>query len=106
MVCPVRRRDDMTHAQFVDHWLGRHVPLALEHHPGLSRYVTNVVDARLSPDAEEWDGIAELHFASAEDLRRGLFDSAAGEAIIRADIERFIGRTFAFFVAEYVQRRS
>src|SRR5262249_32824795 len=37
----VRRPDDMSHAAFVEHWLHRHVPLALVHHPGLHKYVTN-----------------------------------------------------------------
>jgi len=104
MMCPIRRRDGMSHDEFVEHWLTRHVPLALEHHPGLSRYVTNVVDERLSPSGEDWDGVAELHFASAEDLSRGMFDSPAGEREIRRDIERFIGHTFPYFVAEYVQK--
>lgn len=105
LVCPVRRRPDLDHDQFVAHWLGRHVPLALRHHPGLSAYVTNVVDGRPDGSAAEWDGIAELHFASEDALRTGLFDSPAGEAAIRADIERFIGFTAAYRVAEYVQRR-
>ena len=104
MVCPIRRREGMTHADFVEHWLTRHVPLALRHHPGLCRYVTNIVDQRLSPAGEEWDGVAELHFASAEDMQSGFFDSPAGEAEIRRDIERFIGHTFPYFVAEYVQK--
>src|SRR5262249_44032712 len=104
MMCPVRRKEGMSHAEFVDHWLGRHVPLALKHHPGMSRYVTNVVDQRLSPTGEDWDGFAELHFASADDMSRGLFDSPDGEAEIRRDIERFIGHTFPYFVAEHVQK--
>jgi uncharacterized protein (TIGR02118 family) len=105
MIAPIRRREGMTHAQFVDHWLGTHVPLALRHHPGMCRYVTNVIEQKLSPTGTEWDGIAELHFATAEDLRRGLFDSKEGEQVIRADIERFIGGTYPYFVSEYVQRR-
>ena len=106
MICPVRRREGMSHAEFVDHWLGRHVPLALEHHPGLSRYVTNVVDERLSAGGEEWDGVAELHFANAADLQRGLFASAEGESLIRRDMQRFIGHTFAYMAGEYVLKRS
>lgn len=104
MVCPVRRRDGMSHDEFVEHWLDRHVPLALRHHPGLSRYVTNVVEEKLSPAGEAWDGIAELHFASPEGMSRGMFDSPAGEREIRRDMERFIGQTFPHFVAEYVQK--
>jgi uncharacterized protein (TIGR02118 family) len=105
LVCPVRRRPDLTHAAFVDHWLQRHVPLALRHHPGLIRYVTNVVDQPLG-DAEPLDGIAELCFADEQSLRSGMFDSPEGERVVREDIARFIGATAAYRVGEYVQKRS
>ncbi|MBI4518431.1 MAG: EthD domain-containing protein [Deltaproteobacteria bacterium] len=105
LICPVMRRADMSHAEFAGHWLNRHVPLALRHHPALSCYITNVVDEQLSPTGEAWDGIAELHFAKPEDLWQGFFDSQAGEQIIRQDIERFIGRGGAYRVAEYVEKR-
>lgn len=104
LVCPIVRRPDMTHAAFVEHWLTRHAPLALRHHPGLSRYVTNVVDETLPPTDRKLDGIGELHFPSAEALANGLFDSVAGERIIREDMARFIGHTAAYRVAEYVQK--
>lgn len=99
----VRRPDGMSHAAFVEHWLDRHVPLALRHHPGLHKYVTNVVDERLGA-APEWDGIAELHFPSVEAMRIGFFDSPEGERVIRDDMRRFIGHTWGYDVAEYVQR--
>jgi uncharacterized protein (TIGR02118 family) len=99
----VRRPDGMTHEGFVEHWLHRHVPLALRHHPGLHKYVTNVVDARLG-DAPEWDGIAELHFPSVEAMRNRFFDSPEGERIIREDMPRFIGLTWGYDVAEWVQK--
>jgi uncharacterized protein (TIGR02118 family) len=104
LVCPLRRRADLSHEQFVAHWLGTHVPLALEHHPQMVRYVTNVVDDRLSPDAPAWDGFAEISFASADEARTRLFASPESERIIRDDIARFIGHTFAYWVGEYVQR--
>lgn len=102
LLCPVRRRQNMTHDQFVDHWLGRHVPLALRHHPGLVKYVTNVVDEHLSEEGETWDGFAELHFASERDLKERMFDSADGERIILEDVARFIGHSMPYRVAEYV----
>jgi len=104
LICPLERPAAMTHQAFVEHWLERHVPLALRHHPGMSQYATNVVDASLADSTPELDGIAELHFASTDALARGMFDSPAGERIIREDIGRFIGRTAAYRVAEYVQR--
>ena len=41
------------------------------------RYVTNVVDQRLSNDGPDWDGFAEISFASAADARERLFAIAA-----------------------------
>ncbi len=99
----VRRPDGMTHAEFAEHWLERHVPLALRHHPGLHKYVTNVVDERLG-DAPDWDGIAELHFPSREIMRAQFFDSPEGERIIAEDMKRFIGFTWGYDVAEHVER--
>lgn len=99
MFCPVRRRPDLSHAAFVEHWLTRHVPLALAHHPHMTRYVTNVVDARLSSGAPDWDGFAEISLAS----RAAIFADAAGERLIRDDMARFIGGTGAYVVGEYVQ---
>jgi uncharacterized protein (TIGR02118 family) len=103
MFCPVRRRPGMTHEEFVDHWLNRHVPLALQHHPGLARYVTNVVDQRVSPAGEEWDGFGELHFARRDDFEKRFFGGAESERVIREDIPRFIGHSVGYIVAEHVQ---
>jgi len=104
LVCPLRRRDGMTHKSFVEHWLRRHVPLALRHHTGLVKYVTNVVDEQLSDGSEDWDGFAELHLGSDGDWRRQLFPSPEAERAIRDDIALFIGQTFAYRVAEYVEK--
>jgi uncharacterized protein (TIGR02118 family) len=104
LICPVVRRPELTHAAFVDHWLHKHLPLAQAHHPGTSKYVTNVVDTRLSETGPELDGIAELHFPSEEALRERMFDSPEGARIIHADVARFIGRSAAYRVAEYPQK--
>ena len=104
MFCPLRRRADLTHEQFVEHWLTRHVPLALEHHPHMVRYVTNVVDQRLAGTGAEWDGFAEIAFASSADVGERLFASPEGERIVRDDIARFIGHTFPYLVGVYAQK--
>jgi len=104
LFCPVRRHDALDHQAFVAHWLERHVSLALRHHPGLSRYVTNVVDARLDDGAEPWDGFAELYFPSGAARATGMFDSPEGERVIRDDVARFIGHTGAYLVAEHRYR--
>ncbi len=97
------RAPGMTRAAFRAHWLERHVPLALRHH-ATTRYVTNVVDERLSGDGPDYDGFGELAFASAEDVRGRIYLSPAGQAEIEADIPRFIARVHAYLVAEYVER--
>ena len=79
------------------------LPNALRHHPGMAKYVTNVVEQRLG-DGPDWDGIAELHFPSVEAMRTGFFDSPEGERLIREDMGRFIGLTWGYDVAEHVQR--
>ena len=104
LVCPVRRRADLSREAFLDHWFGTHVALARAHHPGLVRYVTNVVERRLGTDGEPWDGFTELHFRSAADIAGGLFDSPEGERIVREDIGKFLSHAGFYRVAEYIHR--
>jgi uncharacterized protein (TIGR02118 family) len=106
LLCPLVRRPDLSHEAFVAHWLERHVPLALAHHPEMTRYVNHVVDAVLSPSAPPLDGIAALHFPSLEAVTERLFDSPDGERAVRADVARFIGHTAPYRVAEYVAKRG
>jgi uncharacterized protein (TIGR02118 family) len=86
----VPRVPALTREQFADHWTNVHGPLALRHHPGIARYVQNIVLRTLTPDAPDWDGIAELHFVRTEDFTERMHDSAEGKAIVRADVARFI----------------
>jgi uncharacterized protein (TIGR02118 family) len=75
---------------FAAHWSDDHAPLARKHHPTLRRYVQNVVVSRLTDDAPDIDGIAELSFASVDDMRHRMFDSEEGQAVIAADVATFI----------------
>jgi uncharacterized protein (TIGR02118 family) len=102
LVCPVQRRSDLSREAFIEHWLGTHAPIARAHHPGLTRYFTNVVERRLGSGGEAWDGFTELHFASAELIAGGLFDSPEGERAVRDDIALFIGHAGLYRVAEHV----
>jgi uncharacterized protein (TIGR02118 family) len=86
----VRRARGLTREDFARHWTQVHAPLARTHHPGVCRYVQNVVIHTLTPDAPDVDGIAELGFASLDDLRERMYDSPAGQEIIAADVREFI----------------
>jgi uncharacterized protein (TIGR02118 family) len=88
----------LTRAQFAAHWQEIHAPLASKHHPTIWRYVQNVFVERLTVDAPEIDGVAELSYRSYEDWRDRKFDSPEGQAIITADIPRFLDTTSAWHV--------
>ena len=102
-VAAVRRAEGLTHDDFVRGWLDRHVPLVLAD-ARVRGYKTNVVDARLSADAPEYDGIAELHFDSAADLDAHIRMSRDETKRIRGDIQRFVAQATTYRVTEYVQR--
>ena len=105
MFCPLRRRADLTHEQFVEHWLTAHVPLALEHHPHMVRYVTNVVDQRLSPHRPRVGRLRrDLIRQRRRRRQRACSPRPEGERIVRDDIARFIGHTFPYLVGAYVQK--
>jgi uncharacterized protein (TIGR02118 family) len=88
----LRRAPTLTRAQMAAHWSDRHTPLVRRHHPGFWQYVQNVVVEPVTADAPEVDGVAEMHFRSAADLRERFYDSDEGRAIIAADVELFLDR--------------
>jgi uncharacterized protein (TIGR02118 family) len=87
----VRRSAGMAdRAAFARHWSEVHAPLARRHHPGLCRYVQHVIDRPLTDEPDDFDGIAELGFATMDDLRHRMYDSDEGRAIVAADIATFL----------------
>ncbi|MDQ3146540.1 MAG: EthD family reductase [Actinomycetota bacterium] len=86
----VHRLPDASHGQFAEHWSSVHAPLARRHHPGLVRYVQNVVVAALTPGAGDLDGVAELGFGDERDLHERRYDSPEGRAAVGRDVARFI----------------
>ncbi|ELZ14281.1 ethyl tert-butyl ether degradation EthD [Halovivax asiaticus JCM 14624] len=65
------RQEDMTHDEFIDHWQNNHTPIAREI-TGVVKYDTVVPT---DPDAQPFDGIAELYF---EDID-ALYDALGSE---------------------------
>jgi hypothetical protein len=90
MVALMRRRPDLTHDEFAEHWTECHAPLALAHHAGLYDYTQNVVTERLTAAADEIDGIAELGFGTRTDFETRFYDSDDGRRMIREDVHRFL----------------
>jgi uncharacterized protein (TIGR02118 family) len=98
------RKDHLTHAQFVKHWVEIHAPLA-HAVPGLRRYVqSHIVEERTRPDIPampgEVDGIAELWFDDRESMTSAMSKPEA--KALHADGALFIGRIKSWVVEEKV----
>ena len=86
----MRRLAGISPEEFAQRWCEGHWPLVAKHHPGLSGYTQNVVQATLGEAEPAWDGLAELQFATAADMRDRMYDSEAGKQIIWDDIAGFL----------------
>jgi uncharacterized protein (TIGR02118 family) len=96
------RKPELTHEQFVQHWLNIHGPLARAV-PGVRRYVqSHIVGTRTRPDIPETDieidGIAELWYDDQAALAR----AAATPEMKRLtdDGALFIGQIKSYVVKE------
>jgi uncharacterized protein (TIGR02118 family) len=96
------RKRDLTHKEFLRHWVEVHAPLA-HGVPGLLRYVqSHIREERTRPDISttpvEVDGIAELWFEDEAAMKR----AAESEEMKRlhADGALFIGSIKTFTVEE------
>jgi hypothetical protein len=95
----LRRKEGLTHEQFVDHWLHVHVPLVFKHVLGIGRYVTNVIEGAVVPGGAEIDGIVEVHYTEPR-----TFDSPEGERIMADDVASFLSTPNRHLVGEYTFR--
>jgi uncharacterized protein (TIGR02118 family) len=96
------RKPELTHEQFVKHWLEIHAPLA-HAVPGLKRYVQSHIleefrRADIPTSAVQVDGIAELWFEDRASMERAL--ASPQMAALHADGALFIGANKTFVVEE------
>jgi uncharacterized protein (TIGR02118 family) len=96
------RRPEISHEEFVRHWVDVHAPLA-HAVPRLKRYVqSHILAERTRPDIAaldvEIDGIAELWYDSMEDLQHAM--SSPQAKILHDDGATFIGRIKTLTVEE------
>jgi uncharacterized protein (TIGR02118 family) len=92
-----RKRADLSHEQFVAHWVNVHAPLA-RHLPKLRRYSINVVDRARHPDFP-YDGFSELWFDSRADCEAA-FASPQGVAVL-ADLRNYVDGVEPLFLEEH-----
>jgi uncharacterized protein (TIGR02118 family) len=82
----VKRRPDLSFADFRAHYLNNHAPLARVHHPGIARYVQNY----LPPGEGLVDAISELWFRSEDDARSRFYRDDESRRVIAEDVRRFV----------------
>ena len=88
----VKRRADLTLAQFKDYWLTRHAlheRRAIETTP-LQKVVASIAtgEVALGGTVSPFDGMVALHFGSLEDARAAM--SGPGTAAMREDAKNFV----------------
>ncbi|MFF4250675.1 EthD domain-containing protein [Streptomyces sp. NPDC001663] len=117
LVCAIRRRPDLSPAEFYHYWLYNHGPLARKQVKKLggNRYVqshtnnaalSNVIATSRGQVGQALDGVTEVWFPSREALVKALASPEGEQANLRlAEDERnFIDlpRSSYFFTKEYV----
>lgn len=88
------RKEGMTHEEFVDYWQTNHTPIARDIE-GVVKYSTV---QPVTPEAAEFDGLAELYFDDLDALHDALgsegsrdYDPAKGKAKeAREDVDNFL----------------
>lgn len=95
----IERRQGISQLEAFRHW-DEHIPLAVEIHHKALRYRQFRFTEKLSPEAPDYVGFAVLDFASAQDLRTGLFRNEADVAVISEDVAEFIGRSDVLYGTE------
>ncbi|WP_332899148.1 EthD domain-containing protein [Haladaptatus sp. CMSO5] len=105
------RKEGMSHEAFVDYWQTNHVPIAREIE-GVVKYATVLP---VTPEAAEFDGLAELYFEDLDALHDALgsegsrdYNPAMGKAKeAREDVDNFLDiQRRPRFIGEVVVQRD
>jgi len=92
----IRRLDGTTPAQFADHWMNVHAPMA-RRLPHLRAYTQNLVVAGTPGEETLLDGMADMRFG--DDGAAAAFASPIGQRLI-ADTPSFCGGAISFTMHE------
>ena len=92
----VRKRPELTHAEFLARWSGEHVEIARRLR-GLRGYVIYILEGEDSP----YDGIAITTFDSREEAERAFADPELAEGLRRTRDE-FAESVEVYFAEEHI----
>ena len=98
------RKPEISHEEFVKHWVEIHAPMARAC-PGIGRYALTIVKSAstrkdVAPFEIQVDGIAELWFKSQADF--DAYSTSPATKRLRDDGATFIGREIDFITEEKV----
>jgi uncharacterized protein (TIGR02118 family) len=93
----VRRKPDLTPAEFIAHWTGPHAAIVRQL-PGVRGLRFGVVEAWSPPEAA-WDGVGEVWFDSIEDAEAA-FATEPYLSMLVADRKLFMAEAQSCFVQE------
>lgn len=96
----VKRRPDLSPAEFAAYWIGEHTPFTAEV-PGLRAYRCYPVSGE-QEGTPPYDGVAILSFDDEADYRAALAGPAFAAAFADAPNFQDTDATTAFFAAEHV----
>jgi hypothetical protein len=83
-----RAPSDLAHDEFVTRYR-EHADVARVHHPGIRRYVQDIVTSQTGEDRWMFDAISELHFAGPEQYENNFWLSDDSRDVVARDVERF-----------------
>jgi uncharacterized protein (TIGR02118 family) len=108
LLAAMRRSPELSHEAFDAHWREVHAPLAVRQNPGLWEYRQNAVLAVETPGSPDFDGIAVLGFASADECRFRLHGSPDDGAALLADLAGVLdlSRSESTVTGEYLLRSA
>jgi uncharacterized protein (TIGR02118 family) len=101
----VKRSPNMTHDEYVEHYLETHAPLTLDHVEGLEKYVVSFITPDES-DPDRPDVVVEMYWTDLDAFVNIRFDSAEGQQLITDDMQLSMGESTPFVVEEYVLKAA
>jgi hypothetical protein len=78
----------LAHDEFVKRYR-EHAEVARVHHPGIRRYVQDIVTSQTAEDRWMFDAISELHFAGVSEFEGRFWLTDQSRDVVARDVERF-----------------
>ena len=99
LIILMKRREGLTHEEFIKYWKEEHGPLAMKTYPRIKKYVQNY-GVKMNDKEPPYDGVVELWYDSYEDWKKGADDyntTEAGKAF-KEDEKKLLDRSKTVYI--------